>query len=114
MIKIAIGCLLVGALGGAVMAAIIFRGQRPPWALAIAHGALGALGLVLLLVAVAGGAAGLIQAGLAVLVLAALGGFYLVSFHARNLDHPRPVIIVHALVAVVGVGLLIAGVLGGA
>lgn len=114
MIKIAIGCLLVGALGGAVMAATIFRGRRPPWALTVGHGALGALGLVLLLLAVAGGAAGLVQAGLAVLVLAALGGFYLVSFHARKMDHPRPVIIVHALAALTGVVLLIAGVLGGA
>ena len=39
---------------------------------------------------------------LAILVVAALGGFYLLSFHIRKERHPKAVIVVHALIAVAG------------
>lgn len=111
---VSILCFLVAALGGLVLAFRALGGRELPWALAIGHGALGAAGLVLLLVAVLGGAGGqLALAGLVVLALAALGGFYLLSFHLRGKTHPRPVILVHAGAAIIGVGLLIAAVLFG-
>lgn len=111
---VSILCFLLGALGGLVLAFRALGGRELPWALAIGHGALGAAGLLLLLVAVMGGAGGqLTLAGLIVLVLAALGGFYLLSFHLRGRTHPAPVILVHALAAVIGVGLLIAAALFG-
>jgi FtsH-binding integral membrane protein len=37
-----------------------------------------------------------------VLLVAALGGFYLLTFHIKKQQHPRAVIVVHALVAVIG------------
>lgn len=107
-------CFVLAALGGLVMAFRAIGGRPIPWALAIGHGALGAAGLVILLLAVAGGAGGTLRlAGLATLVLAALGGFYLLSFHLRGIAHPKGVILVHALAAVIGVGLLIAAILVG-
>lgn len=107
-------CFVVGALGGLVLAFRAIGGRPIPWALAIGHGALGAAGLVILLLAVAGGAGGTLRlAGLAALVLAALGGFYLLSFHLRGIPHPKAVILIHALVAVTGVGLLITAILAG-
>jgi hypothetical protein len=42
----------------------------------------------------------LIAAGL--LVLAALGGFLMISFHLRGQVPPRPVAVIHALAAVAG------------
>ncbi len=112
MLGFAILCFLVAALGGLVMAYRIFRGEFPPAALAGAHGVLGALGLVLVLVAVFQGAGGLPAAALVVLLVAALGGFYLLGFHVRKQLHPKAVVVIHALIAVVGVALLLGAVLG--
>ncbi len=93
----------LGALGGLVMAVKSFTGAAIPVPLAALHGLLGATGLVLLIVAAllgVGGNTGRIA--LAVLLVAALGGFYLLSFHVRKQRHPRAVIVIHALVAVIG------------
>lgn len=108
----ALALFVVAALGGLVMAVKLFRGQHPPWALSLLHAALGAAGLVLLLVAVVGGTAGTrVAAALVVLVVAALGGFYLASLHLRKTIAPRVVVIVHAAVAAVGVVTLITALL---
>jgi hypothetical protein len=93
----------LGALGGLVMALRAFKAQPIPWPLAIGHGVLGASGLVLLIIGVlADVGGGTARIALGVLIVAALGGFYLVSFHLRKEAHPKAVIVVHALVAVVG------------
>jgi hypothetical protein len=51
------------------------------------------------------------HAGLALLLLvvAALGGFFLASFHLRQRPGPRPVVLIHAGVAVIGFLLLAGG-----
>ncbi|HET7921961.1 MAG TPA: hypothetical protein VFM15_04320 [Gammaproteobacteria bacterium] len=93
----------LGALGGLVMAIRVFRQQPIPVALAAGHGILAASGLVLLIVAALLGAAGSTALiALVILVIAALGGFYLLSFHVRRQSHPKAVIVIHALVAVIG------------
>lgn len=108
MLTTAIVIFLVAALGGAVMAVQIFRGRTPPMPLALLHGPLAAVGLFLLvwlwLQQEAGTA---VITGLVILVLAALGGFYLISFHLRGKPHPKPVVVIHALAAVIGVGALV-------
>jgi hypothetical protein len=104
----------LGAVGGLVMAVKSFNGQPIPAALAAGHGILGATGLVLLVIGVlAGMGGGLARAALVVLVIAALGGFYLLSFHIRKAQHPRAVIVVHALVAVTGFLTLVTAILQG-
>lgn len=93
----------VGALGGLFMAVRSITGQSIPAAVAILHGILGATGLVVLLIGVlAGTGGGTARIALAILVVAALGGFFLLSFHIRKERHPKAVIVVHALVAVIG------------
>lgn len=93
----------LGALGGLVMAVRSFKGQSIPIPLAALHGLFGASGLVLLILGVlAGLGGGTARIALIVLLVAALGGFYLLSFHLRKAQHPRAVILVHALVAVTG------------
>jgi hypothetical protein len=93
----------LGALGGLVMAMRAFRGEAIPVPLAIGHGLLGAAGLVLLVIGVLAGTAGQTATiALVLLLVAALGGFYLLSFHLRKQQHPRAVIVIHALVAVIG------------
>lgn len=102
----------LGALGGLFMAVRSFSGQSIPVPVAVAHGLAGATGLVLLLYAVVMGmGGGTARIALAVLLVAALGGFYLLSFHIRKERHPKAVIVVHALVAVVGFLTLLTAIL---
>ena len=112
MIVTAIVLFLIGALAGLAMAVKIFRGQTLAWSLTLVHGVLVASALLVLAIAVwqgAGDSYGL--TGLGVLLVAALGGFYLLSLHLRRKNHPKPVVVVHALLAVTGVLILLAAVL---
>lgn len=107
MLWIAIGIFLVAALGGLFMARQIFTGSKPSVAVALLHGPLAAGGILFLFwLWMQSGGSALIGAAFGVLVLAALGGFFLVSFHMRDKPHPKPVVIIHALAAVTGVGIL--------
>ena len=90
MLIIAVIVFAIGAMGGLIMAASVLRGQFAPWALSLLHAALGATGLVLVLIAVLHGAKGMVPIALAILVLAALGGFFLASFHWRKQPGPKP------------------------
>ena len=108
---IALVLFALAALGGVTMAVIRFRGaERPPTALALAHGALAAAGLIALIVAVMGATPGLGRTALLVLIVAALGGFFLFAMHMQKKALPIPLMVVHALVAVVGFLILIAAV----
>ncbi len=103
MLTYAVIVFAVAALGGLVLAAHVLRGRLAPWALSLLHALLGATGLVLLLLGVMGGSgAGRALAALALLVIAALGGFYLASIHLRKAIAPKAVVFVHAGVAVAG------------
>lgn len=101
--------LLVGAaLGGLVLASLIFRNRTPPIPLALGHGAIAVTGVVLALLAAMQPDAPLaINYGVATLVLAALGGAFLFSFQLRGKAHPRVVVVLHALFAIGGVGTLV-------
>lgn len=100
----ALALFVVAALGGLAMALKIFRGRHAPWPLSLLHAGLGATGLVLLLLAVIGGTAeSRVTAALIVLVVAALGGFYLAALHLKKAVAPTGVVLVHAAVAAVGV-----------
>jgi hypothetical protein len=73
---------------------------------------LGATGLVLTAIVVLGGSdtgKGIIPIALVILVVAALGGFYLASIHARKVVAPKSVVLIHAGVAVIGFLLLLGG-----
>lgn len=103
MLKLAVLSFAIAALGGLVLAASVLRNSLAPWALSIIHALLGATGLVLLLlVLLQGTPPQALVIGFALLVVAALGGFFLASFHLRQKLPPKPVVIVHAAVAVIG------------
>lgn len=108
MLNIAIGLFLLAAVGGIVMATQVFRGRTPTVAIAALHGPLAAIALLMLFwLWMQSGASQVMSIGLGVLVVAALGGFFLLSFHIRNKPHPKPVVVLHALLAVTGVVTLI-------
>ena len=103
MLLYAILVFAVAAIGGLVLAYSVLRGKLAPWAISLLHALLGASGLVLLILVVLQGAApARLTAALALLVLAALGGFFLASFHLRKQVAPKAVVLVHAGVAVAG------------
>lgn len=112
MLNIAILVFAIGAVGGLVLANSVLRGRLAPWPLSLLHMALGATGLVLTAIVVLGGTSGVanvVPIALLVLVVAALGGFYLASFHVRQVPGPKPVVVIHAGVAVIGFLLLLGG-----
>lgn len=100
----------IAAVGGATLATLHFRGRTPlPMPLALLHGLLAASALVLLIIAALTqpGFGGLALLALVIFVVAALGGFYLFSFHLRGLPLPSPVVLVHGGAAVLAFVLLL-------
>jgi hypothetical protein len=115
MTQAAIILFAIGALGGLVMAFQVFRGRDRPWSwLAMAHGFLGAAGLTLLIWAtVMAGVPSLVNTGLVLLVLAALGGVTLaLKYHVKMLPLSRPLVLGHAALAVLGFVLVLVGAKG--
>ena len=102
MLTYALIAFAVAAVGGLLLAASVLRGRLAPWALSLVHALLGATGLVMLLLTVMRGASGLATAALVILVVAALGGFYLASLHAKGTVAPKAIVFVHAGAAVTG------------
>jgi FtsH-binding integral membrane protein len=115
MLTIAVIVFAIGAIGGLVLANSVLRGQLASWALSLLHAALGAAGLVLTAIVVLGPqgseAPKIAATALIILVVAALGGFFLASYHARKASPPKGVVVAHAGIAVVGFLLLLGGVL---
>lgn len=102
----------IAAMGGLFLASRVLRGHLAPWAISILHALLGASGLILLILTmVQGGASARVTAALAILILAALGGFFLASLHLRGRVAPKAVVFVHAGVAVAGFLTLLSAVL---
>lgn len=111
--NVALGLFGLGAVTGLYLAVAHFRGQELKLGPALAHGAFGAAGLVVLALALArSGFAGLGVAALGLFIAAALGGFLLFSFHLRGKRLPSPVVVIHALAAVAAFGLLAAVTFG--
>jgi hypothetical protein len=109
----------MAALGGLTLAALHFRGrgrERPPTALAVVHGLVAALALVLLVIAALGAAAGssaLPWIAVAIFVVAALGGAYMfLGKHLRGEPLPSNVVILHGALAAAGFLVLLAFLLG--
>ena len=107
MLTASVILFMYAALSGFVMAVGIFKGARRWMPLALGHGVLAVTGLVLALLASLATGVAAIQYGVAVLFLAALGGFVLFSYHLRDKSHPWLVVVLHALLALGGVGCLV-------
>jgi hypothetical protein len=110
LLNVAAVVFAIAALGGIVLAAHVLRGKFAPWALSLLHAALGAAGIVLVLVTVIQGLRGNATLALGLFVIAALGGFFLASFHYRKQLPPSAVVVVHAVVALAGFGALLAAI----
>jgi hypothetical protein len=108
MLTYAVVIFAIAALGGLVLASSVLKGKLAPWPLSLLHAGLGAAGLVLVLLSVMNGASVNIMTALIILVVAALGGFFLASLHMKKQVAPKGVVLVHAGAAIAGF-LLLAG-----
>lgn len=100
----------IAAAGGAVMAAQRLGGRDlPPLALALLHGALAAAALITLIASVVGNVVPtLATVALVGFIVAAFGGFaMLLLFHLKKRALPIPLMLVHAVVAVLSFVLLL-------
>lgn len=103
MLTTAIIIFAIAALGGLFLAMHVLRDKFAPWAVSLLHAALGAIGLILLVVMLVQGAGTQrLLIAFILLVIAALGGFFLASFHLRKQLPPKAVVGVHAGLAVIG------------
>jgi hypothetical protein len=107
----------LAALGGLAMLVIRLGGApRPPTWIALGHGLIAAIGVVLL--AYAAYDAGIpqhAQIALGIFVAAALGGAVLFfGYHLKERPLPVPFILVHGLIALSGLGLLLYTLYGSA
>lgn len=112
MITYAIALFALAAVAGLSMAIGHFRGRTPPKPLIAAlHGVFAASGLLLLLFAVIrAGTGGYAAIALCLFLLAALGGFTLLSFHLRGKKLPNVLVAGHGLLAVSAFIVLLAAV----
>ena len=113
MLKLAVLIFAIGAIGGLILANSVLRRRLASWGLSLLHAARGATGLVLTAIVVLQGSsdlASIVPIALLILVVAALAGFFLASYHARKISPPAPAVVAHAGVAVVGFLLLLGGV----
>lgn len=103
MLTYAIIILAIAAAGGLILAAHVLRDKFAPWSLSLLHALLGATSLALLIVVLAkGNYPQQVLIAFILILIAALGGFYLTSFHVRKKLPPSSLVLVHAGVAVVG------------
>lgn len=115
MMKTASVLLALAALGGLAMAGIRFAGKpQPPSWLAMLHGFLAGGAATLLLYAYfTVGLPALAGWALLLFLAAAAGGAFLNQYHARMLPLPMGFIAGHAIVAVIGLVLLLIAAWGG-
>ena len=95
----------VAALLGLAVAVQIFKKRETSKGAAVAHGLFGAVGLVLLILHAMKNPNNLLTTAIALLVIAALGGAIVFVNDLRKKAGPIALVVIHALVAVVAVGL---------
>ena len=113
MLFAAIACFALAALGGAVLGYLQLKRANAPLGLALLHGLLAVVGVILLIMSISQGAAGnVLMAALVLFLVAALGGLALFTIHLRRRPLPVMLIVLHALIAVAAFVALLVGVLG--
>lgn len=107
MLTIPLILFVVAALLGVTVAIQLLKKRPTSKAVALAHGAFGAAGLVLLFLQAAKRPERMLTIAIALLVVAALGGAILFANDLRRKPGPVGLVVIHALVAVVAVALVL-------
>lgn len=100
---------LAAILGVILAATFVMKTSAPMW-LAYVHAALGILGVILLIIGVAGGqTGGLIVAALVVFLLTAVGGIVIYALGSKGRPIPSALLVVHGAAGLVAFILLLVG-----
>lgn len=111
MLITALVLFAIAAIGGLILSTNHFSKKDLPMPLALIHGLVAAIALVLVLIAIlAGNGSSLVITALVLFVIAALGGFVLFSNHLRGKALPSGLVGIHAVVAVSGFVVLLIGI----
>ena len=115
VLVIAAALFVFAAIAGLTMAYIGFKKKRnPPFPLVLLHGAVAMTALVILLWGVLrSDRGGPVAWALGLFFVAALGGFFLFSYHIRGRHLPSPVIAIHGTQAITALVMLLAGIIAG-
>jgi hypothetical protein len=120
MLALSFGLLLITALFGSVLAALQRHRTPRAWPFGASHGALGAIGLITLLLALRGpprgeamGVGGFGRIAAALVAMALVAGLAILAVRLRRRRIPGLIIGIHATLAVSGVVILAAYTLVG-
>lgn len=105
--------IIISALFGLHILTHILQNKITPKVSVVIHGILNAIALVLVIIGAVRIGGSLLTASMIVLIVAALGGFYLVSIDiGKKQIPPKTFAIVHPIIGVIGLILLIIYVAG--
>ncbi len=108
LITAAIILFCIAAIFGLVILTAILRNKPTPKLFVLIHGPLAATALVLVIIdVVKGHTEALLIASLVILIIAALGGFFLYTLDSLKKQIPKPLAILHPLIALSGLVVLI-------
>ena len=108
LIYAAIALFITAAMFGSIILRAILRNKPTPKPFVIIHGPLAVTAIALLIIDVAKGhTEPLLIASLAIFIAAALGGFFLYTIDSSKKRIPKPIAIIHPLVAISGLIVLI-------
>ncbi|PKN83610.1 MAG: hypothetical protein CVU51_12070 [Deltaproteobacteria bacterium HGW-Deltaproteobacteria-1] len=111
MIYLPVVLFAIAAVEGLTLAIMKFSGKGLRWPVVIAHGIFAAAGLIALIGnVVQNSQIFLMNLALVLFLIAALGGFTLLSFHMRKKKPPNALILIHGGAAVISFILLIIAV----
>lgn len=104
MLILSIAFFLLAAVLGLIVAIALLKKQTTSKPVALAHGAVGAAGLVTLILYTAKNPNNLLFVAIALLVVAALGGAVLFANDLRQKAGPLFLVVIHVVVALAAVG----------
>ncbi len=103
----------IAAVGGLTLVVMKFSGKGLPWPLVIGHGIFAASGLTVLIINVFNDAQNfLMNLSLVLFLVAAIGGFIVLTFHLRKKKQPNSLIFIHGAAAGLSFVLLVIAVFG--
>lgn len=112
MLLIALVLFVLAAFGGITMLFMVETRRSLPYWLAGIHGLLAAGGVIaLILTILSSPEKAMAIASFIAFILAALGGGYILAFQLRGKPQPLNLIVVHGVVALIGIGLLLLAIL---
>ncbi len=111
MLTTAIVLFALAAIAGITLLTFVLRTKQTPRSVMVIHGLLAAIALLLVILIVAKGASPSPDASMIIFIIAALGGFTLLTIDLMKKTLPKWLAVIHALVAVLGFILLLIFVL---